>query len=148
MINGLINFLMDDVLQNSLITMAEFFKRKKRLSFFDEEIINFSAQMNPLQSELNDFIYHQIIFKCAGNDVNHINKNIIRKLFKNYLIAPQKLPPYIQKRISQETGVEKINWQGKRLSQSQPFIRIVADHIAGMTDNYAKLQLEEFDHEN
>ena len=142
LIHGLINELVDDVIKTTLKNLESFFQRKKRLDFFDEEIVKFSDGFFPLQSNLNHFIFDEIISKCAGNDFKNSNKNIIRKIFKQYVQNPQKLPDYIIKRIA--AGLDEVtnNLLSKNITTEDFFIRNVADHVAGMTDNYAKIELE------
>ncbi|OQX94959.1 hypothetical protein B6I21_07900, partial [candidate division KSB1 bacterium 4572_119] len=148
LIHGLINFLMDDVINTTLQEIDNFYKNTNRISFFDREIIHFSEQVEPLQLDLNKFIYEKIIYKCAGNDINNTNKNTIRMLFKKFITSPLKLPEYIVARIGKEIKIEKKYWTQKTVINNPSFIRIIADHIAGMTDSYAGLYLEKMENEN
>ena len=90
-IKGLINILVDVFVYTTLRNIENFYARKKRLQFFDEEIVRFSDAIDPLQSQLNAFIYKEIIFKGRGDDINHHNKNIIRTLFRCYAENPSRL---------------------------------------------------------
>ena len=138
-IRGLINFLVNDIISTSLKNIASFYQRKKRLDYFDEEIVRFSDQINPLQLQLNQFIYKEIIFKGRGHEINSQNKNIIRKLFQCILKNPVHLPKYIFNRIKK---VDTKQQQQFNSENNVRFLRIIADHIASMTDRFAVLEFE------
>lgn len=97
---------------------------------------------------MNQFIYEEIIYKCAGNDINNINKTLLRNLFKCFLLNPIFLPSYIQTRIGGISGAKRCDWNKIDLKNINMFVRAIADHIAGMTDNYAKLEFEKINHAN
>ncbi len=66
---------------------------------------------------------------------------IIRRLFEAYFIHPQQLPDYILDRYFFKQGKElnRLNL-GKQISTLQKdgaFIRLICDHIGGMTDQFA-----------
>ena len=147
-IKALINSLMGDVIESTFKNIKAFYDKKKRLKFFDEDIIKFSEKLDPLQWELNQFIYREIIYKCAGNDITNVNKNTLRNLFRGFILYPDSLPDYIKERIESLAGVKQMDWEKEEVRNNQIFLRIIADHIAGMTDSYANKQLEIFRNEN
>ncbi|MFQ5770566.1 MAG: dGTP triphosphohydrolase [bacterium] len=61
LIRGLINFLVEDVINCTLENITNFYKKKCRLHDFDEELVQFSLKTDPLQKDLNKFIYQEII---------------------------------------------------------------------------------------
>ena len=144
LIHGLINLLVDDVINVSLSNIEDFYSRKNRLKFFTEKIVLFSEEIFPLQLELNKFIYDEIIFRCAGNDFSNINKNMLRLIFKGFIKNPSRLPDYILKRLEFVLGKKQNEWDSQKLVQQDFFIRIVADHIAGMTDSFAAKEFDKF----
>ena len=147
-IKALINSLMGDVIESTFKNIKAFYDKKKRLKFFDEDIIKFSEKLDPLQWELNQFIYREIIYKCAGNDITNVNKNTLRNLFRGFILYPDSLPDYIKERIESLAGVKQMDWEKEEVRNNQIFLRIIADHIAGMTDSYANKQFEIFKNEN
>ena len=147
-IKALINSLMGDVIESTFKNIKAFYDKKKRLKFFDEDIIKFSEKLDPLQWELNQFIYREIIYKCAGNDITNVNKNTLRNLFRGFILYPDSLPDYIKERIESLAGVKQMDWEKEEVRNNQTFLRIIADHIAGMTDSYANKQFEIFKNEN
>ena len=144
-IHSLINLLMDDVILTTLKNINHFYEQKQRLHFFNEEIVKFSNELNPLQLELDRFISEEIIFKGRGHDINNKNKNIIRQIFRYFLIDPTRLPRYIQQRI----GVDRNNGNSSHTAMNnETAIRRIADHVASMTDRFASLELNRFETEN
>jgi dGTPase len=142
LIHGIINLLVDDVICVSLINIERFYLHKSRQEFFDEEIVHFSEKINPLQSELNSFIYEEIIFKCTGNDYKNANKTILRNIFMGFITNPSRLPGYIQKRIETISGKKIKAFENQNIREQEHFVRIIADHIAGMTDSFANKEYE------
>lgn len=146
LINNLINFLIDDIIQTTLENINSFYTRKKRYHLFDEELVRFSQQVDRLQAQLNEFIYKEIIFKGKGHDINHTNKNILRTLVKIYLEDPSQLSNYIFKKVSNTEAMQTPRWVPTMGIKSNMSLRIIADHVASMTDRFAILEFEK--HQN
>lgn len=144
-IHSLINLFMDDVIQTTLKNIERFYQQKKRLHFFDEELVKFSDELNPLQLDLDRFISQEIIFKGRGYDINNMNKNIIRKIFRYFLMDPTRLPNYLHKLIGLESGDQNYSPQA---INNEKAIRKIADHVASMTDRFAALELQRFEQED
>jgi dGTPase len=143
LIRGLINLLVDDVIQQSLKNLSEFYARNSRLKDFEEEIISFSQGINPLQKELNKFIYKEIIDYSRITWADELGEKLIYRLFEAYYLDPKLLPEYILERYFQEKGepfspealVEENNIL--QMKNDTKYYRLICDHIAGMTDNFA-----------
>ncbi len=133
---------MDDIIKTTLNNIDNFYQRKRRFDFFDEEIVSFSPELYPLQLELDKFISQEIIFKSRGHDINNQNKNIIRKLFNWFVKNPSQLPQYIHKRIEDIESKQSSNWNSRDIVKNEHSLRIIADHVAGMTDRFAILEYE------
>jgi len=144
MIRGLINALMDDIIGTALTNLQHFYQRKKRLHFFDEEIIRFGDRMNPRQQELDRFIYKEIIFTDRGNEVNRHNKKIIRSLVRGYLENPARLPDYLSSRLNEPKPAHGKNPDQSYRLDAGHVLRMVADHVASMTDRFAMLEFEKY----
>lgn len=144
-IRGLINFLVDDIIQNTLKNIEIFYDQKKRLNFFDEQIVAFSQQLDPLQSELNQFIYKEIIFNERGNKINKSNKDVIRKIYRSFVENPLSLPKYIYMRMNKEESRRQKGWSLTDEVHSPDFLRIIADHVASMTDRFANIEYEKLE---
>lgn len=143
-INGLINILIDDIVYTTLRNIERFYNQKKRLQFFDEEVVRFSDEMDPLQSRLNDFIYQEIIFKGRGHDINNQNKNIIRTIFQCYVENPSRLSNFIFKRVKEIESRQRVEWNPSTGARDDNSLRIIGDHVASMTDRFAVLEFEKY----
>jgi dGTPase len=126
LINGLINLLVSDVVQQTLQQIEKFAGRFKRLNFFDQELVRFSNAIDPLQKDLNTFIYQHIIFVPAVQRADTQVREILRTLFKLYYQDRQLMSRLPSFKISDE--------------KSGP--RQIADFIAGMTDNFVLREIE------
>jgi len=139
LIRGLINLLANDVIENTLRHLEDFQRRKARLHFFDEEVVTFSARLNPLQKQLNQFIYQEIIFPGGQNPEDRVAESILRGLFRIYVERPELLPEYTFQRYADRRRPDRpASKDSKALRQDCHFLRVVCDHIAGMTDHFAR----------
>jgi dGTPase len=145
LIRGLINLLVDDVIHQTLQNLRKFYERKNRLCSFDEELIRFSPGIDPLQKELNRFIYKEIIDHSREQWSDDLGKKLICRLFETYLHDPELLPDYIIARYEESDSGSAIKLDIKNLQAVQAdavYYRIVCDYIAGMTDQYAVREVE------
>ncbi|MGH7597354.1 MAG: dGTP triphosphohydrolase [bacterium] len=126
LINGLINLLVSDIIQQTLQQVEKFAGRCQRLNFFDRELVRFSDEIDPLQKALNAFIYQHIIFVPAVQKADAQVREILRTLFKLYYQDRQFMPRLSSLEISEEG--------------SGP--RLIVDFIAGMTDNFVLKEIE------
>ncbi len=126
LINGLINLLVSDIIQQTLQQVERFAGRCKRLRFFDHELVRFSPELEPLQKSLNAFIYQHIIFVPAVQKADAQVREILRTLFKLY---------YQDRQLVSRLSLLKISDE-----KSGP--RQIADFIAGMTDNFVLREIE------
>ncbi len=144
LINGLINILIDDIVYTALQNIESFFAKNKRFEFFDKEIVYFSDEIDPLQSQLNDFIYKEIIFKGRGHNINNQNKNIIRGLFRCYVEVPSRLSDFIFNRVAAIESDRNLEWNSAMGVKDDLSLRIIGDHVASMTDRFAVLEFEKY----
>ncbi len=144
LINGLINILIDDIVCTTLRNIEDFYAHNNYPEFFDKEIVCFSDALNPLQSQLNDFIYKEIIFKGRGNNIYDKNKNTIRGLFRCYVEDPSRLSDYIFKRVAAIETNRNIEWKPISGVKNDLSLRIIGDHVASMTDRFAVLEFNKY----
>jgi len=124
LINGLINLLVSDIIQQTLQQLEKFSEHWGRLSFFNEEVVRFSPEIDPLQKELNSFIYRQIIFVPSVQRADMQVREVLRTLFRLYYQDPRLVPD-------------------SNLCCADPanLPRRIADFIAGMTDHFALAEI-------
>jgi len=136
LIKSLINLLVIDIIEATRNNIEDFYRRKGRLNFFDEEVVKFSPQLDPLQKELDEFLNERVISKPDAYVSNVSVDQVIKGLFRAYFLRPKELGEYSKYFFPQEPQFETLpNYKNKNL------LRLICDYIAGMTDNFA---LEEF----
>jgi dGTPase len=145
MIRGLIDYLVTDVIEATLARLAKYQSTVPGL--FEELIVYFSEATNPLQEELNRFIYNEIISTASDERSDDLAAKTIRDMFKFYYLTPWLLPSYRLKPILSPGDYDLIyqdiktaEEQGQIFSivNNSKFPRAICDHIAGMTDNFAE----------
>lgn len=140
LIRGLINFLVDDVIASTLLNIKKFHTQKGRLSDFDEEIVRFSSEMDPLQKQLNKFIYKEIIDFSRVQWSDELGEKLLHRLFEAHYQDHTLLPDYVHRRYFDERGIpfDETKKPNHRVLQTDSYyLRTICDYIAGMTDHYA-----------
>jgi len=132
MIKGLINLLITDIIQATISNLEKHYTKIERRNIFDLDMVSFSKILKPLHRELDKFIDDEVIYHASINRADDKATATIRTLFKMYIKNPSLLPSYTLKRLTDHD----LNTRGEM------FIRIICDHIAGMTDNYAEAELQ------
>ncbi len=127
MIRSLVNFLVTDVLEETVRRARRFQEEKGRCDHLDTLLAWFSDPVHPLQEELDRFISRHIIRVAVEHHRDDQAIKIIRTLFKVYYMQPHLLPPSALP-------------DGQ--ADSNAFLRIICDHIAGMTDHFAEIEFQ------
>jgi dGTPase len=128
MIRSLVNFLITDVLEETVARARVFQEEKGRCDHLDALLAWFSDPIHPLQEELDDFINRNIIRVAVEHHRDDQAIKIIRTLFKVYYHQPHLLPPSAL--------------LAKQDNDESRFLRIICDHIAGMTDHFAEIEFQ------
>ncbi len=131
LVNGLINLLASDLIQQTLANTARFIEEKKRSRHFDEEIVRFSAQVDPLQNQLNKFIYQRIIFAPENRGSDEDAVQVLRSLFRAYYEDATLWPANTHFFIQEQAR-----------NNDHEHARCIADFIAGMTDHFSLNEFE------
>jgi dGTPase len=106
----------------------------------------FSQEVEHLFDELKAFIYRFIINHSRVNRQDWRAHKVIVELFKAYWTSPLNLPSYVLLRARDELGFDYlrdlpmksvVDEVSNRYHSSAGFARLVADHIAGMSDRFA-----------
>lgn len=125
LVNGLIHLLVTDVIEQTLQQVERFGTAQQRLHFFDQELVRFSPAIEPLQKQLNAFIYQKIIFVPSVQRMDRQVREVLRALFRSYYQEPRLMP---------EAGLAPV------IAEDRP--RLIADFIAGMTDHFVLRETE------
>ncbi len=147
LIRGLINFLVDDVIFTSLANITGFVARKHRSVDFDEELIRFGPETDSLQKELNKFIYREIIDYSTARWSDELGQKLLFRLFEAYYLEPTLLPDYVLSKYFEEKGEAfdpgfLKNGKLHQMQQDGAYLRMICDHVAGMTDTFAVREAE------
>jgi dGTPase len=148
---GLIGVYINKLCRHSIKNIMTYQEEIINKGFVDKPLIKIEEDMLPLDEELKSFIDNEILNSYTVNRMDGKAKYIIKQIFKAYYENPRQLPnatlkkyheitgkPYIR-RIINKNETEKILGEMKR---DQQFVRLICNHIAGMTDKYA---LEEYE---
>jgi len=159
LIRGIIHHLVTDVLEATAARMADLAARHgvdSRERFLplrqglSARLVWFSAGVEPQFHELKSFIYQFIINHWQVNRQDWRARKVITALFRAYWTNPLTLPTYVLLRAKEELGFPFLrdipfatvaDEISSRYHASAGFARLVADHIAGMSDRFA---LEEY----
>lgn len=144
-IRYLINVLVDDVLQVTTEQLCRLPDRKIPSRTLGKEVVCFSANMEPLQAELNKFIYREIIHFSRVQWSDKLAEKLIFRLFEAYYRKPELLPDYLVQSFFDDLsdGGEKLtSAKYKEMRDNSRFVRLICDYIAGMTDYFALREAE------
>lgn len=159
LIRGLTHHFVTDVLGATATRMEELAARHgvdSRERFLPlrptlpPRLVWFSAAGEPLFLELKSFIYQFIINHWQVNRQDWRARKVITALFRAYWTNPLTLPTYVLLRAKEELSFPFLrdipftavaDEIASRYHASAGFARLVADHIAGMSDRFA---LEEY----
>lgn len=118
-------------LVNYLITAIELVDQNQILATnFKEPLLRYNAQ-HPIAAAqalqiFKDFVYQYVIKQTSIQQIEYRGQQIIMELFEALASDPERLLP-------KSTA---IRWQQAEVSGQNPY-RVIADYVAGMTDEYA-----------
>jgi dGTPase len=156
---GLIHMFVTDAVQTSARTLTRLASRhgvedRPGWQAIADEIpaaaITLSRKVMPLFVDLKAFIYRFIINHQEVNRQDHRARLVVAGLFRAYYDNPLLLPTYALLRYHEESGrpylrdvpIPQIPAEVARHYRPEPgFVRLVVDHLAGMSDRFA---LDEF----
>ncbi len=158
-VRGLIDLLVNDVIITSAGRIEALIERLQIsnharflecLAEISQSTISFSGDLDSCFLERKDFIYRFIINHPHVNRQDWRARKVVGALFKAYWKSPLNLPAYVLMRARDELGLPflrdlPISSVAVEVSEgyhpNAGFARLVADHIAGMSDRFA---LEEY----
>jgi dGTPase len=152
---GLIHLFVTDAIQttarnvNRIVAKHKITDHAGWLSIADEisaTTVAFSRQVAAIFSELKAFIYRFVINHQEVNRQDHRAQLVMSGLFRAYYGNPLTLPTYVLLRFHEETGrrylrdlpIPQIPREIARYYHPDArFVRLIVDHLAGMSDRYA-----------
>jgi dGTPase len=157
---GLIHLFVTDALQtsarnvNRIVAKHRIADHEGWLAIADgisATTVSFSRRMAPFFADLKAFIYRFIINHQEVNRQDHRAQLVMSGLFRAYYGNPLTLPTYVLLRFHEDTGrtylrdlpIKTIHQEVARHYHSEPrFVRLIVDHLAGMSDSYALAEFE------
>lgn len=146
----LVGILIEDVCKFSNEKIEQYCKEHGKPSFLDrssenlytERCVWFSESRNKLFDKISTERNIGIIRSQEISQSDSKSEYMIKQIFKAYVKHPMELPDYVLSRYLGLTDFSKLDRSQPELQDSviledTKFFRIVCDHIAGMTDQYA-----------
>ncbi len=159
LIRGMISLFVTDVIENSaemlrLLAARHGFSDRRSFVAVKPEVpraaVWFSDDVHRLFIELKAFIYRFIINHPQVNRQDWRARKVMTALFRAFWLNPRTLPSYVLLRARDELDFPYLREVSlgvvakevhDRYHASPGFVRLVVDHLAGMSDRFA---LEEF----
>jgi len=126
----------------------DFYQKRAEIEL---HLINFSPECKRLFNQMKSFIYQYIINSFSVNRADGRARHFLKQLFRAYYLNPRQLDSYVLLRFKEMEGIaylrdlpiKNLDAEIKRHYQKNlRFIRLVCDHIAGMSDQYALRECE------
>lgn len=160
LIRGLIATLTADLVESSRVrvdrwlestgisTADQFYARRERLP---GDLIGFSEQGKRDYRELRDFVYRHVIHSFPVSRHDGHARRVLSRLFAAYRENPRLLPDSVLRDISVQLGtrflrdvpLDEVDREAAEYLERPGFYRVIADHIAGMTDSYCNAEYHE-----
>jgi len=163
LIRGMIHVLVSDVvvhswgilmawrLQWSESAEAEGVNRPPEPPRFERGAVGFSEAVSGLVDEIEAFVETQVYRSFAVSRMDARGRSFVKGLFAAYYRDPLQLDDYVLLRyrasaggsyLRDLSGADLREELAARYQGNPAFVRVVADHIAGMSDSYAVKEYE------
>lgn len=140
-IKNLVGYLICDVCYQSKKNIEMYCQKHDLQSelLFKEKCISFSEEITGLVERLKNWMDNKIIYSEEVSISDSKASYLIKHLFKAYYVHPKQLPDYVLSKYFKVKGqsFNRSNIHDVELQNDEIFIRMIADHIGGMTDQFA-----------
>ncbi|WP_270380951.1 dGTP triphosphohydrolase [Mitsuokella multacida] len=146
-IKHLVGFLISDVDKTSKKKIDAYIKKTSKKDgdyLFTETCIAFSEEVDAKRKKLQDWVNNKIICSEEISISDSKSEYFIRQMFKAFYQHPLELPDYVlsryfrlANRIETFSRNQLNDDRIEEIQHDKVFIRLIADHIGGMTDQYA-----------
>lgn len=146
-IKHLVGFLISDVDKTSKKKIDAYIEKVSKVDgdyLFTENYIAFSKEIDVKRKELQAWVNNKIICSEEISISDSKSEYFIRQMFKAFYQHPLELPDYVLRRYfrlaNRMEALSRNRFNDDRIEEIQHdklFIRLIADHIGGMTDQYA-----------
>ncbi len=159
LVRGFIRLFVHDVVHTSAERIEKFCERRSITDHADwnaharevsQTTIWFSPEVEELFNELKTFIYARIINQGPVSRQDWRARRVVSELFGAYWSEPSILPDYVLMRAAEELDLPNLRQTplkrvaatvADRYHTCPGFVRLIVDHLAGMSDRFA---LEEY----
>lgn len=140
-IKNLVGYLIYDVCKQSEENISQYIKQHdiQNEVTFKEKCVSFSKGIEQLVENLKKWMNNRIIHSEEVSISDSKAQYLIKQLFKAFYIHPKQLPDYMLEKYFKIKGrsFSRVDMDDEELKRDPMFIRMVADHIGGMTDQFA-----------
>lgn len=144
-IKHLVGFLINDVYTVSHTEIEKCVEDMERAVghdyIFAQQCIKFSQEIELQVQQLKQWMNNKILYSEEVSISDSKSEYLIKQLFKAYYKHPLQLPDYMLEKYyrikAREFSRERVSREVAILQQDDVFVRMVADHIGGMTDQFA-----------
>lgn len=146
-IKHLVGFLISDVDKTSRKKIDAYIEKTSKKDgdyLFTESCITFSDEVDKKRTKLQKWVNNKIIHSEELSISDSKSEYFIRQMFKAFYQHPLELPDYVLSRyfrLGNRTELFSRDWftddRIREIQKDKLFIRLIADHIGGMTDQYA-----------
>lgn len=140
-IKNLVGFLIEDVCQESSKNILHCSKSLEEFRESPVLLIEFSDNIKSMEKELMKWMVDKIISSEEVSIADAKAEYFIRLIFRAFFEHPLELPDYVlSKYLCRDNNISNYSRSKidiKTLQDDPAFRRTIANHIAGMTDQYA-----------
>lgn len=140
-IKNLVGFLIEDVCQESSKNILHCSKSLEEFRESPVQLIEFSDNIKSMEEELMKWMVDKIISSEEVSIADAKAEYFIRHIFRAFFEHPLELPDYVlSKYLCRDNNISNYSRSKidiKTLQDDPAFRRTIANHIAGMTDQYA-----------
>ncbi|WP_302527318.1 dGTP triphosphohydrolase [Megasphaera elsdenii] len=140
-IKNLVGYLIYDVCKQSEENISQYIKKYdiQNEVIFKKQRVSFSNAIDQLVKELKNWMDDRIIYSEEVSISDAKAQYLIKQLFKAFYVHPKQLPDYMLGKYFKLKGrsFNRAGMNDAELKKDAMFIRMVADHIGGMTDQFA-----------
>lgn len=143
-IHDYIGLLINDAIRTTE-PLIQYYCDKYKPSFINyndainELCVKLSDETAKQSKVVHDELADKVIMSATVSTADSKSEYVIKQLFKGFHRHPKQLPDYVLTRYYSQKGsiLNRLSIKEDLLRDDPYFIRIVCDHIAGMTDQFA-----------
>ena len=129
--------------EEGITNHVEYLARREKVP---SSLINFAPQVREMYGQLKKFVHRRIINSFVVNRSDERARRFLLELFTAYYGSPRLLDDHVLLRFKEQAGIRflrdcspaQVAKEVEAHYRNNPvFVRLLADHLASMTDTYA-----------